>query len=188
MDNLDGSLYGIESMPAPAIRHVAAAVPRGLFLAGWQPWESRRGPRPSGIVITQPIFRGRRGRAAIDRGPRVLLHQKLHGVHVEKYLGTNDHQRTVYRVLCLHCRKRVTLEGRQIRNPNREGCGECRPRRRTPAPSEGKALTFGGRTMSISAWARALRRRGITRRCIQSRLANDWTIEEALTTPSARAS
>lgn len=176
-------------MGSATIRDVAAGVPRVLALAGWMPWldAAYPKPRPTGLVIEQPVFRGRRGRAAIDRGPRTLLHRKLRGVHVEKYLGTNEHQRAFYRVRCLLCLRRLDMEGRQIRNQNREGCGECQPRRRAPAPSEGKPLTFRGRTMSISAWARVLRRRGITRRCIQSRLANDWTIEEALTTPSRRA-
>lgn len=72
------------------------------------------------------------------------------------------------------CGAVVIARGIHLRR--REHCG-CRSK-----------VTFDGLTLSVSAWERELRRRGIAvcRRTIESRLHKGWPVEAALTTPAAR--
>jgi len=75
---------------------------------------------------------------------------------------------------------KVEIEKADRRRAERATCGPARPR---PANNV-RLITFNGRTLSVTGWARLL---GLSPSTISKRLKAGWTIEATLTTTNQHA-
>jgi hypothetical protein len=78
------------------------------------------------------------------------------------------------------CGKKLSVRGVCLKHGNTTSCG-CS--RQVPGFNARTLLTFQGVEQSLTLWAKA---QGISRSLLSVRLHRGWSVEKALTTPSAR--
>lgn len=64
-----------------------------------------------------------------------------------------------------------------------ENCYWATPEQQNQNTTRNRFLTFEGETLTVSEWAR---RKGISQSALRNRIADDWTVEHALTIPVQR--